>query len=207
MHAIRVASAALLGVGALALALALAAAPGAVAVDGAATPFGFGLRPALVEPGDLITLRVDRTDGECEGRATVSSPVLGTVTIPKNRSKATTEVYRDARPGAVHQVAFTCDGGTGTTSLTIAGGRPVPLPSPLPVESEGSAGHPRGAHAGEGGGPPGSVLSDIAAGHGPSEDLRSATPRMAYRSPPGHPFTLAPSPVVCTAFSVSAMRE
>ncbi|MFE9926220.1 hypothetical protein ACFYQA_33050 [Streptomyces sp. NPDC005774] len=146
MHAIRVASAALLGVGAL----ALAPAPGAVAVDGDATPFGFGLRPALVEPGDLITLRVDRTGGECEGRATVSSPVLDTVTIPKNRSKATTEVYRDARPGAVHQVAFTCDGVTGTTSLTIAGGRPVPLPSPLPVESEGSAGHPRGVHAGEG---------------------------------------------------------
>ncbi|CAM5397346.1 hypothetical protein SHIRM173S_09313 [Streptomyces hirsutus] len=42
MHAIRVASAVLLGVGAL----ALAAAPGAVAVDGDVTPFGFGLRPS-----------------------------------------------------------------------------------------------------------------------------------------------------------------
>ncbi|CAM5395007.1 hypothetical protein SHIRM173S_12757 [Streptomyces hirsutus] len=65
MHAIRVASAVLLGVGAL----ALAAAPGAVAVDGDVTPFGFGLRPSLVEPGDRIALHVDRTGGECEGRA------------------------------------------------------------------------------------------------------------------------------------------
>ncbi|MER6151858.1 hypothetical protein ACWGPD_26435 [Streptomyces hirsutus] len=160
MHAIRVASAVLLGVGAL----ALAAAPGAVAVDGDVTPFGFGLRPSLVEPGDRIALHVDRTGGECEGRATVSSQVLDTVTIPKDRSGATAEVYRDARPGAVHQVAFTCDGVTGTTSLTIAGGRPAPLPSPLPVESGGAARHPRGVHAGEGGSLAGLDLGGIGLG-------------------------------------------
>ncbi|MFI8306593.1 hypothetical protein ACIF80_24745 [Streptomyces sp. NPDC085927] len=151
MHAIRVAPAALLGVGVG----VLAAAPGAVAVDGEVTPFGFGLRPALVEPGDRIALHVDRAGGECEGHATVSSPVLDTVTIPKNPSRATAEVHRDAGPGAVHQMAFTCDGVTGTTSPTIAGGRPVPLPSPLSVESGDAVRPPGGAHAGEGGSPAG----------------------------------------------------
>ncbi|MFD3823883.1 hypothetical protein, partial [Streptomyces sp. NPDC058625] len=160
MHAIRVASAALLGV----VALALAAAPGAVAVGGEVTPSGFGVRPALVEPGDRVTLRVDRADGGCEGYVTVSSPVLDTVTIPKKRSRVTAEVYRDARPGTVHQVAFTCEGVTGTTSLTVAGGRPVPLPSPLPAEAGGATGHPRGVHAGEGGSPAGLDVGGIGLG-------------------------------------------
>ncbi|MFE7814258.1 hypothetical protein ACFU5P_20320 [Streptomyces sp. NPDC057433] len=152
MHAIRVASAAPLGVSAPALAVA----PGAVAVGGDVTPSGFGVRPALVEPGDRVTLWVDRTGGGCEGHGTVPSPVFDTVTVPGERSKATAEVYRDAGPGAVHQVAFTCEGVTGTTSPAVSGGRPVPLPSPLPVETGGATGYPRGVvHAGEGGSPAG----------------------------------------------------
>ncbi|WAX76599.1 hypothetical protein [Streptomyces sp. KMM 9044] len=139
MHAIRVTFAALLGVGAP----ALASAPGAVAVGGDVAPFCFGVRPALVKPGGQVTLWVDRADGECEGQVAVSSPTLDTVAIPEERSKATTEVYRDAGPGAVHRVAFAREGVTGTTSLTVAGGHPVPL-SPLPVEPGGATGHPGG---------------------------------------------------------------
>ncbi|MBM7090718.1 hypothetical protein ABZ606_10445 [Streptomyces sp. NPDC012461] len=141
MHAIRVASAALLSAGAL----ALAAAP--VAVAGDVTPFGFDVEPEIVDPGDTVTLRVDRAGGGCKGHAKVSSPVFDTVTIPPKKSKATAVVDWDARPGAVYQVAFTCDGVTGTAPLTIASDRPVPLPTPVPVQPE----HPKGVHAGEGG--------------------------------------------------------
>ncbi|WP_432055726.1 hypothetical protein [Streptomyces sp. bgisy022] len=141
MHAIRVASAALLGAGAL----ALAAAP--VAVAGDVTPFGFGVEPEVVDPGDTVTVYIDRAGGGCKGHATVSSPVFDTVALPPKKSRAKAVVDWDARPGAVYQVAFTCDGVTGTAPLTIASDRPVPLPTPVPVEPS----HPKGVHAGEGG--------------------------------------------------------
>ncbi|MFI9820426.1 hypothetical protein ACIHFC_08140 [Streptomyces sp. NPDC052013] len=163
MHAIRVASAALLGVGALTLAAAPAAGaetaagvpPAAVsavsgvsAVDGDIEPFGFGVEPAIVEPGDGVTLRVERDDGGCRGPARVSSPVFGTVVVPPGRATATAVVDWDTRIGAEYRVAFTCDGFTGTTTVTVVGGRPVPLPSPAEVEP---GRHPEGVHAGAGG--------------------------------------------------------
>ncbi|GAA0650104.1 lipoprotein [Streptomyces thermocarboxydovorans] len=171
MHAIRVASAALAGAGALTFAsapvagaeTAAGAPPAAVsyvgrapALDGGITPFGFEVKPNIVEPGDTVGLRVERDDGGCRGPARVSSAVFDTVTIPPQRSTAMAVVDRDARVGAEYRVEFTCDGATGSTVLTVVGGTPVPLPSPIDEEpgrhSEGYHGrHPRGVHAGEGG--------------------------------------------------------
>lgn len=143
MRAIRVASAALLGLGALAL-----TAPGAVAKSdiGTITPFGFAVVPSTVAAGGQVTLQVDRDNGGCRGAVTVTSGVFDTVTIAPRTSSATATVDWDARPGAVYQVTFTCDGVSGSTGLTIAGRRPVP-PTPEPLQPT----VPRGVHAGEGG--------------------------------------------------------
>ncbi|MYR41827.1 hypothetical protein [Streptomyces sp. SID5910] len=149
MRAIPVASAALLGVAALSSCV-----PAGAAVGGRTTPFGFSVRPSTVAAGGEVTLRVDREDGACRGRVRVTSPVFDTVVIPRNHVSAQAKVDRDARPGAVYQVSFTCDGRTGTTDLTIAGGhshRPGTVPS-------------KGVHAGEGGSVAGFDVKEIGLG-------------------------------------------
>jgi len=153
MRAIRVASAALLGLTALTF-----AAPAAVAKsDNNITPFGFSVLPSTVAPGGEVTLLLERDHGGCKGSATVTSAVFDTITIPSHRSQATAVVDWDARPGAVHRVTFTCDGVSGSTSLTIAGVRPVE-PTPVPL-------HPgRGVQAGEGGSLAGFDLKQIGMG-------------------------------------------
>ncbi|MEU9174566.1 hypothetical protein AB0D34_43575 [Streptomyces sp. NPDC048420] len=152
MRAIRVASAALLGVTALTF-----SAPAAVAKSDNITPFGFSVQPSTVAAGGQVTLLLERDHGGCKGSATVTSAVFDTITIPSNRSRAIAVVDWDARPGAAYQVTFTCDGVSGSTSLTIAGGRPVgPTPEPL---------YPgRGVHAGEGGSFAGFDLKEIGIG-------------------------------------------
>jgi hypothetical protein len=140
MRAIRVASAALLGVTALTF-----SAPAAVATgDTTVTPFGFSVLPSTVAAGGQETLLLERNHGGCKGSASVTSAVFDTRTIPPHKSQATVVVDGDARPGAVYQVTFTCDGVHGSTGLTIAGGRPVG-PTPVPLDPN------RGVHAGEGG--------------------------------------------------------
>ncbi|MEU3660566.1 hypothetical protein AB0E77_12540 [Streptomyces sp. NPDC032940] len=148
MRAIPVASAALLGVAALSSCV-----PAGAAVGGH-TPFGFSVRPSTVPPGGEVTLRVDRSDGACRGRVRVASPVFDTVVIPRTQDSARTRVDRDARPGAVYEVSFTCDGRSGTAELTIAGGqshRPGTVP-------------PKGVHAGEGGSVAGFDLKETGLG-------------------------------------------
>lgn len=150
MRAIRVASAALLGVGALAL-----SAPSAVARgDNNITPFGFSVLPSTIAAGGQVTLQLDRDNGGCTGSATVSSGVFDTITIPGNRSSATAVVDWDAKPGAVYKVTFACDGVSGSTDLTIATGRTNPTPYP----------YNRGVHAGEGGTVAGFDLKEIGLG-------------------------------------------
>ncbi|MFF1724100.1 hypothetical protein [Streptomyces sviceus] len=140
MRAIRVASAALLGVTALAL-----SAPAAVATgDTDITPFGFSVVPSTIAPGGQVALLLERDHGGCKGSATVTSGVFDTVTIPPFKSYATAGVDWDAKPGAVYRVTFTCDGVSGSTGLTIAGGRRGG-PTPVPLNPD------RGAHAGAGG--------------------------------------------------------
>ncbi|MFB7333890.1 hypothetical protein FNH09_42695 [Streptomyces adustus] len=159
MRAIRVASAALLGVTALAL-----VAPAVVASDGDSghdvTPFGFGVLPRTIAPGGQLTLQIDRDGSGCRGTATVASGAFDTVRIPAGRPSAVTTVDRAARAGAVHRVTFTCDGISGSTDLTIAEGGPddTGLP-PVPGQQV-----PRAVQAGEGGSSAGFDLKEIALG-------------------------------------------
>lgn len=115
MRAIRVASAALLGMTALAL-----SAPAAVAKSDNITPFGFSVLPSTIAAGGEVALLLERDHGGCKGSATVTSAVFDTITIPSHKSQAIAVVDWDARPGAVYRVTFTCDGVSGSTSLTIA---------------------------------------------------------------------------------------
>ncbi|MBC2903742.1 hypothetical protein [Streptomyces cupreus] len=153
MRAIRVASAALLGVTALTLTAPAALAKG----DDYITPFGFSVLPSTIAAGGQVILRIDR-DGGCEGPATVTSAVFDTVTIHPGHSQATAVVDWDAKPGAMYKVTFTCDNVSGSTDLTIAGGRtPTGHPIPHPLT-------PRGVHAGEGGSFAGFDLKEIGLG-------------------------------------------
>ncbi|AWT46747.1 MULTISPECIES: hypothetical protein [Streptomyces] len=152
MRAIRVASAALLGLGTLALTTPPAAAQG----DGDITPFGFSVAPTTIAAGGQVSLRLERAQGGCKGAATITSGVFDTVTIRPGHSSATTAVDWDAKAGASYRVTFTCDGVSGWTDLAIAGGRTGPTPAPYPV--------PRGVHAGEGGSVAGFDLKEIGLG-------------------------------------------
>ncbi|MFE4614446.1 hypothetical protein ACFRK5_39750 [Streptomyces niveus] len=122
MRAIRAASAALLGAAALALttpavAMATAAAP--------VTPFGFAVTPSVIAAGGQVTLTVTG----CSSTATATSGVFDDTVIPSGGS-ARASIFWDAKPGAMYEVTFTCNGEEGTTDLTIAGGTPAPTPTP-----------------------------------------------------------------------------
>ncbi|MFC8830069.1 hypothetical protein ACFT9I_32635 [Streptomyces sp. NPDC057137] len=122
MRAIRAASAALLGAAALALttpavAMATAAAP--------VTPFGFAVTPSVIAAGGQVTLTVTG----CSSTATAESGVFDDTAIPSGGS-ARASVFWDAKPGAMYEVTFSCNGEEGTTDLTIAGGTPAPTPTP-----------------------------------------------------------------------------
>ncbi|MEW2167362.1 hypothetical protein AB0912_30830 [Streptomyces sp. NPDC007084] len=152
MRAIRVASAALLGVTALTF-----TAPAAFAGDGDnhnITPFAFSVQPSTIAAGGQVSLLLKR-DGGCRGNATVTSGVFDTVTIPPGQSSATAMVDWDAKPGAVYDVTFSCGGASGSTGLTIAGGRPAD-PTPVPLH--------RGVRAGVGGSVGGFDLKEIGMG-------------------------------------------
>lgn len=154
MRAIRVASAALLGLTALTLTAPAALAKG----DDNITPFGFSVLPSSIAAGGQVTLRIDRSGGGCKGPATVTSAVFDAVTILPHHSQATADVDWDAKPGAVYKVTFICDNVSGSTDLTIVGGRSTHHPVPLPVVP------PHGVHAGEGGTIAGFDLKEIGLG-------------------------------------------
>ncbi|MET7697444.1 hypothetical protein [Streptomyces sp. NPDC005485] len=159
MRAIRVASAALLGMTALTF-----TAPVAVAGDGHGdghgdgnnniTSFGFSVQPSTIAAGGRVTLSVDG----CGHDAKVSSGVFDTVTIPKGQPSATTMVDWDAKPGALYEVTFQCGSESGHTDLTIATGRPTnPTPVPIPPVQ-------RGVRAGVGGSIAGFDIKEIGIG-------------------------------------------
>ncbi|WP_052757728.1 hypothetical protein [Streptomyces yangpuensis] len=146
MGAIRPCVTALLSAGATSAVLALAAlgAPAASAAeartdaravpraekpaDGQArrvTSFGFTLTPSTVAPGGQVVLAVSGCNA---AYSTASSGVFDTVSIARGQSVRAT-IDRDARPGAVYSVSFTCNGETGSADLTIAGGTTRPTTS------------------------------------------------------------------------------
>lgn len=132
MHAIRVASAALLGATALTLsATAALAGNGDGNSDGGRdsgrdsgrannniTSFGFNVQPQSIAAGGRLRLTAE----SCDSVARVSSEVFDTVTIPKGQSSATALIDADARAGSVYQVTFQCGNESGHTELTIAPG-------------------------------------------------------------------------------------
>ncbi|MEU1182401.1 hypothetical protein ABZ464_33125 [Streptomyces sp. NPDC005820] len=152
MRAIRVASAALLGMTALTL-----TASAAVASDDGHYVMSEGYRvlPSTVAAGGQVTLLVDREVSGCKGSVTVTSGVFDAVTVPRGSTSAVALVDRDARPGALYRVTFTCGGLSAVKELTIAAGHgPVPTPYPLP----------HGVQAGEGGTVAGFDLKEIGLG-------------------------------------------
>ncbi|KUL22645.1 hypothetical protein [Streptomyces regalis] len=144
MRAIRIASAALLGVSALAM-----TGPAAHA-QGDASGFWVNVLPSTVEPGGQVKLRATG----CDQSVAVASGVFDTVTIPKGRTTTRATVDWDARPGGVYEVSFYCGTFWQSVDLTIAGGRPAPV-RPHPQ---------RGVHAGEGGSLAGLDLKEIGLG-------------------------------------------
>ncbi|MDQ0790710.1 hypothetical protein QFZ63_001264 [Streptomyces sp. B3I7] len=154
MRAIRVASAALLGLSALTL-----TAPAAVAYgggegegegghgNGESTRLSLSVMPEEVSPGGHVTLTVRG----CEETARVSSGVFDTVTVPKGQSSASTTVDWDARPGATYTVTVRCGHETEQAELTIS------------ERAQGGGGHtdPHGM-------PPGALEHGVRAGIGGS---------------------------------------
>ncbi|TXL85680.1 hypothetical protein [Streptomyces sp. IB2014 016-6] len=122
MRAIRAASAALLGAAALALTTPAVAMATAAAPD---PPFDFAVTPSVVAAGGEVTLTVTG----CSSTATAESGVFDDTPVPSGGS-ARASVFWDAKPGAMYEVTFICNGEEGTTDLTIAGGTPSPTPSP-----------------------------------------------------------------------------
>ncbi|MFH7599994.1 hypothetical protein WDV06_33580 [Streptomyces racemochromogenes] len=128
MGAIRSSATALLSAGVTGLALSLGAfgVPAALAAEEApATSFAFAVTPSTVAPGGTVTLSVSNCGA---AYATASSGVFDTVTIERGRTVKVT-VDRDARPGALYSVTFTCNGENGSADLTIAGGTTKPSTS------------------------------------------------------------------------------
>ncbi|MEU1320742.1 hypothetical protein [Streptomyces tibetensis] len=151
MRAIRLASAVLLGAGALTS--CVPAADAAIRTD-----FGFNLLPSTVRAGGEVTVHVTRNRA-CRGEATVDSPAFAPVTIPPDESWTKVVVDWDAKPGAVYEVEFECDGSIGIARLTIAGGRSAHHPAHHPTR------HPhKGVHAGEGGTLAGFDLKEVGLG-------------------------------------------
>ncbi|MFG2953824.1 hypothetical protein ACGF5O_08850 [Streptomyces sp. NPDC048291] len=124
MRAIRVASAALLGLGGLAL-----CAPVILASDTSRTSdagrrddgarFGFRVTPTTVAAGGRVSLHLDRGSG-CRGTATVTSGLFDTVRIPSEQDSVTATVDRTAKSQASYRVTFTCDGSSMSTQLAVA---------------------------------------------------------------------------------------
>ncbi|MGW7238161.1 hypothetical protein [Streptomyces sp. NPDC054804] len=129
MHAIRLAPAALLGLGALVL-----GAPAALTDDegdggrdsGRQTSFGVHVTPSTVSAGGRVSLQLNR-DESCRGAATVTSDVFDTVRIPEGRDSVAATVDRDARSQTSYRVTFDCDGARGSTQLSIAGSQSAEL--------------------------------------------------------------------------------
>ncbi|MET7717898.1 hypothetical protein [Streptomyces sp. NPDC005407] len=150
MRAIRVASAALLGVASFTL-----TAPTAAAADNQVTSPVFSVSPSTVAPGGRVTLSANG----CNTMATATSGVFDTVTI-RPGSSTTAVVDSDARVGAQYSVQFNCPGqGTGSFNLTISGGRSAPT-----IGSTATATAPGPARGGIGGSIGGLNAGQLAAG-------------------------------------------
>ncbi|GAA2926603.1 hypothetical protein [Streptomyces enissocaesilis] len=161
MRAIRLTSAAALGLAALSFTT-----PAATAVDGKAPVVSGTATPSTIAPGGQITLAVTG----CNGDAIASSAVFDPTRIPMGGT-ATATVDWDARRGAVYLVTYACNGETDTSDLTITGGSsPTASPTSMPTATAttmptGMTTTPAGpARGGVGGSIGGMNAGEIAAG-------------------------------------------
>ncbi|OEJ23933.1 hypothetical protein AR457_04920 [Streptomyces agglomeratus] len=162
MRAIRLTSAAALGLAALSL-----TAPAASAVGGKVSPLVGTATPSTIAAGGQVTLSLSG----CDGDADASSAVFDVVRIPPGGT-ATATVDWDAKRGAMYTVTYTCDDGRQTTSqLTIAGDtRPTPTlttlrPTVTATATATATRSPAGpARGGVGGSQDGLNAGEIAAG-------------------------------------------
>ncbi|MGW0551132.1 hypothetical protein [Streptomyces altiplanensis] len=130
MRAIRLASAAALGLAALSFTT-----PAATAVDGKAPVVSGTATPSTIAPGGQVTLAVTG----CNGDAIASSAVFDPTRIPMGGT-ATATVDWDARRGAVYLVTYACNGETDTSDLTITGGSsPTASPTRTPTATATTA--------------------------------------------------------------------
>ncbi|MBT2525131.1 hypothetical protein J7E91_06685 [Streptomyces sp. ISL-99] len=149
MRAIRVTSAAALGLAALSLTI-----PAASAVDNKVPTLVGTATPSTIAPGGQVTLSLSG----CDGEADVSSAVFDVVRISQGRP-ATATVDWDAKRGAMYRVTYTCDDGRQTFSqLTITG---TARPTRTATVTRSPAGPARG---GVGGSQGGMNAGEIAAG-------------------------------------------
>ncbi|MFD9077288.1 hypothetical protein [Streptomyces erythrochromogenes] len=137
------------------------------------TSFGFTLTPSTVAPGGQVVLAVSACNA---AYSTASSGVFDTVSIARGQSVRAT-VDRDARPGAVYSVSFTCNGETGSADLTIAGGTTRPTtsstrtatataPATTPATAPATTTSARGVRGGLGGSVAGMDPVELGAGAG-----------------------------------------
>ncbi|MGW0562235.1 hypothetical protein ACWDZ4_16835 [Streptomyces sp. NPDC003016] len=153
MRAIRLTSAAALGLAALSFTT-----PAATAVDGKAPVVSGTATPSTIAPGGQITLAVTG----CNGDAIASSAVFDPTRIPMGGT-ATATVDWDARRGAVYLVTYACNGETDTSDLTITGGSsPTASPTGMPTGMTTTPAGP--ARGGVGGSIGGMNAGEIAGG-------------------------------------------
>ncbi|WP_394428668.1 hypothetical protein [Streptomyces sp. SGAir0957] len=145
MHAIRAASAAVLGLTALTL-----AAPSAAAGDD--RQFDVSASPTTISAGGQVLL----TQDGCPGKTTVSAGIFDTVKLGGGSGSKSVTVDWDAKQGAMYSVTFSCEGRPDrSVDLTIAGGKPDE-PTHQPAD--------HGVHAGAGGSVGGFDLREIGLG-------------------------------------------
>ncbi|MEV7525282.1 hypothetical protein [Streptomyces sp. NPDC091371] len=164
MGAIRTSATALLSAGAAGAVLALGAlgAPAAGAAESRQTTFGFAITPSTVSPGGQVVLSVTGCNA---AYATASSGVFDTVSIARGQTVRVT-VDRDARPGALYSVSFTCNGETGSADLTIAGGSTRPTTSSTRTATSSPGGVVGAVRGGLGGSAAGMDAAELGAGAG-----------------------------------------
>ncbi|MEU6890603.1 hypothetical protein ABZ934_02170 [Streptomyces sp. NPDC046557] len=203
MGAIRSSATALLSAGATGVVLALGPAGTSAALAAEAqpvTPFAFAITPSTVAPGGQVVLSVSGCDAAF---ATSSSGVFDTVSIARGQTARVT-VDRDARPGALYSVTFTCNGETRSADLTIAGGtsrpttsstvgppRRLPLPPTAPAAptapvAPASRGATLGVRGGLGGSVAGMDLLELGVGAGFVLAAVGGTGYMLRRRSRGH---------------------
>ncbi|WP_329376671.1 hypothetical protein OG625_04020 [Streptomyces sp. NBC_01351] len=164
MGAIRTSATALLSAGAMGAVLALGTlgAPAATAAGARQTSFGFAITPSTVAPGGQVVLSVTGCNA---AYATASSGVFDTVSIARGQTARVT-VDRDARPGALYSVSFTCNGETGSADLTIAGGTTRPTTSSTRTATSSPRGVVGAVRGGLGGSVAGMDAVELGAGAG-----------------------------------------